>query len=426
MKGDLAAHMMAVLGGHKLRGKKTERVIVIRPFSGTHVVELQLLKGDASIDPLTHAQALAEVFEGATDGLGIRQAAATRILFALAIEQNLTLQELRVLLLDRNALRARGERSTIPDVRLFIRHRLDREAAATLDGLAARADILLSVRAIRAALHGPGLVDFRRMFLPGAITILDFSGAPLGADGARRLLASLLLTRVIWAGFDAPGGRKTSTVILADELQEALTPYTERLISRVLTTGRSFGLGLWSCHQSVTQLPSSLASLLAANARIRLLFRTGADDAKAGAEYVPITGRVARAADGRGGPFLSHAEELRLRIAELGKLPTRSFLIADRTAPFSPRIIIAPEFSPPVWDNLPMAVRDEVERGAIGIPRNEALARLEAAEAELGTDPAPAVASEPIAGRPSRRQRTAVLPGASAAPIPKGRRGGMP
>jgi hypothetical protein len=417
MKGELADLTLRALaqlavedgaGGAML----LPRLFVIRPFLGDFLPELQLLAADSSQPVLTQAHAVAETLESSVASLGVRQSGALTMLLALAIEARLSLLDLRWLLYDLDRVVQLAEQSALPEVRLFVRTRLRREASATIDGVGARLDGLLRVGALKGTLAGPGMLDLRRCFAPGSCTVVDFGGAPLGAEGAKRAFASLLLTRLTWAAFDARRTERSSTVVIADEIQEALTSATTHHIERLVTTGRSYGLGLWVVNQSAAQLPTELKTILGTNARFRVIGRSGADDAKMAAEWLPSTGRVVRprlpGEPPRGREFLTAAEELRTRTQELATLPPRRFLVADRLAPFHARYIEAAPFNPPPLTAFPGELVWAIEQGAVGKPRNALIAR--AAELEEH-----AAGSLEHACVPASK-RKAALPGAATTP----------
>ncbi len=369
------------------------RIVTLRFFKGDYLPEWQLLAPQPGISPVVQAHAIAETIEATVGAvMGPHQTIALTWLLALAIEAGLSLLELRWLLYDYDRVLRMAERSAIPEARLYVTTRLGRAAKVTVDGIAARLDAFLRVEAIKAALSGPSMLDLRRCFEPGHLTVLDFGGAPLGAEGGKRALATLAFTRLTWAAFDESRPLHGQSWIVGDEIQEGMTPASIRNVERIVTTGRSFGLGFWSVHQSAAQLPADLQSTLSTNVRFRVVGRSGEADGRYASEWLPRTGVIPRRRLPGTPPserpeFLSESEEERHWVGLLGKLPQRRFLVADQTAPFASRFVTSPTFNPPPWSRIEPRIREAVLRGAWGQPRAELVRRAreieERAAAEL-------------------------------------------
>jgi hypothetical protein len=267
-----------------------------------------------------------------------------------------------------------------------------------VDGIGSRLDAILRVEAARAVLAGPGTLDLRSCFRPGSVTLLDYSGEGMGAESAKRALAEVALRYLSFAIFDTRRPRDASTIICADEIQEALTPATTRMLARWITTSRAFSASLVSIHQSTVQLPRDFLTLLATNVRLRAIGRSGREDASASVEFLPRTGRVPRTRLPGDPPaarpeFLSRAEEAEFRAAQVANLQQRHFFLTDRLAPFATREVIAPNFQAPELDRLPPALLDRLLRGNAGVPREELLRRARDVEerviASVSDAPAP-------------------------------------
>lgn len=392
MQGFLGDMVLRALGDVLVRSAPQQaerilsRLLVAQFFRGSHLPEWQILVRDPSVPIMVQASAVADVLEASVGAvLGSRQEVALTMLLALAIELGLGLQELRALIYDVESLTQLATRSTLPEVRLYILHRLARERAQ-LDGIGARLDLLLRVESARAVLAGPGTLDLRASFRAGSVTIMDFSGEGMGAEAAKRTLAAVALQYLSYAIFDTRRPRDGTTIIVADEMQEALTPATTRMLARWVTTSRAFGASLISIHQSTVQLPREFLTLLSTNIRLRAIGRSGREDAAASTEFLPRTGRVPRTRMPGDPPlarpeFLSRSEEAEFRVNQAANLPQRHTFLTDRLAPFATREIVAPEFDAPELAALPQALRMRLLRGRAGVPRDELLRRARDIEA---------------------------------------------
>jgi hypothetical protein len=358
--------------------------------------------------------------------IGPRQRAMLAAVLAVAIEAGVPMAELPWLLSSPGVVSALAAQSALPSVRLEL-SRFDREPQGSKDGLVARLGTLLRVPALKAVLSGPAPFDMASCFEPGSITVLDFGGADLGARAGVRAMGSLAISALANAAFDPRRRVRGTTMIVVDEPQALMTSVTLGEFERLITLGRSFGAGgLVVVHQGATQLPQELQSVLNTNVPLRVLGRSSERDASASSEWLPRTGRLPRRREGHGrassgAVFMSAGEEERARVAELGRLPARHFLVADRRADFTPRVIRAPEYDPPPWSAIDPAVADAVRRGSVGMPR----ATLEERVREIEARAATRLADErdvPARGRPMPATPPVAGQGARA----RGRRGEVP
>lgn len=411
-----------------------ERVTTIRFFDSPYLPAWQVLSADDGTDPMVQAGSVAEILESVMGrGLGALQQRSLTMAIAVAIEFGLSLVELMWMLLDRAGFSALGAQSRSPQVRHFARGFVN-ESRATVDGLIARIDALLSSPSARAALAGARGISWRTFFEPGRITVVDCGNAPAGSETPARILGALALAQISHATFDSRRVINATTLVVADEVQlAALGASNVGALARILTLGRSFRTQLLVANQSAAQLPAEIRSLLATNAPLRVIGRSGAVDAAAVAEFLPRTGRMRRPrAPGvprfEGPQFLSDAEEQRARVAEVGRLPRAHFVVADARPPGFSRVVRAPDFSPPEWSALDPTIADAVMRGTLGVPRVD----LEAHAREVEERAAHAVEERaeevPVRGRGGRRAAPAApdLPDAVGPRAGRGRRGGVP
>jgi hypothetical protein len=372
-----------------------DRLTVIRPFAGRFAPPLQILERIPGVSPLVQAHALTEIIEGAVSApLGSNQSPSMSSTLAGAIEEGYDLLRYRYAMAnpDGRIWTAIAERSQIPEVRAYLLTKFVREKSPVIDGITSRIDALLRVESLKASFAAEHMVDLRRAYSPGSVTILDFGGADLGAVGPRRASSAVGVKYVTWAAFDPNRSREGFTFIVADEIQSVLSSSISEDVARLITTGRSFGVGFLAAHQGETQLPSDLRSDLSTNIRLRILGRSCEKDAEAASEWLPRTGFVPKRWPFGGMPpdrpeFLSEREEERHWVRRITDLPRRVFLVADRGATFGPRFVETPTFDPPPWDAIDPEIADAVLRGNVARPREELLARArdieERAVAEL-------------------------------------------
>lgn len=421
---DLALRSVAELAAKldpRARQSLLDRLTTLRFHAPEYLVPFQILAPIRGLDPLAQAAVVAEILEAVVGrGIGARQESTLTKGLAGAISGRKNLVEFRYAIEDRRALAALLAQSPIPEVRRDA-GRIARESQSSIDGLASRVDLLLRSPGTKAMLAAEGAIDFASCFLPGSVTIIDASTSPA--------LGAIILAYLTNALF-APGRRvRGKTLIVADEIQSAaMNPSNVRCLEKILTQGRSFGAaGLISCHQSVGQLPTEIRSMLSTNIALRVVGRSGADDAKLAAEFLPRSGRVPKPRlPGVPPPerpeFLSMAEEERHHVEALARLPRRHFLVADRREAFQPRIIRAASFDPPTLDRLPPAIVDAVLRGRSGRPRDELLRNVRELEERLLADESSEAidgSSEPATTTPLRRRSGAATRATkSAKPLP--------
>lgn len=364
------------------------RLLTAQFFRGKTLPEWNFLAPSPHVPALVQASAIAEVLENSLGALGGRQETAFSMLLGLAVEQGLPINALRLLLTQPAALQTLARRSAEPLITSYIEHRFARESAATIDGLGSRIDRLLSLDAgIRGSFAGPGTIDFAHCFAAGAVSVFDLAGTPLGAEGARRVIAALIIQYLAFAAVSSARVIRGHTIIVLDEAQLGFTPATVRTLETLLTTVRQFRVGLHFVNQSLVQVPREFQQLLNTNLRWRFLGRSGAEDGHLSRAFLPRTGRVARPRPPFGPPperteFLSRSEEEASRIDALGRMPARHFLATENEAPFGTREIIASAFDPPAWETFPPDLRRALEAGATGVPRSELIERGRRIEAE--------------------------------------------
>jgi hypothetical protein len=122
--------------------------------------------------------------------------------------------------------------------------------------------------------------DLRSVFLGRKILLVNVAKGQLGAEAAQ-LLGALVLSS-LWQTVQersriAPE-RRHPVMVFIDEFQDYLHLPTD--LAEALTQARGLGVGFTLAHQHLGQLQPSIRSAVLANARSRICFQLGSDDAK--------------------------------------------------------------------------------------------------------------------------------------------------
>lgn len=131
-------------------------------------------------------------------------------------------------------------------------------------------------------------LDFDDVFASGKVVLVSLAKGLLG-DDASRLLGSLVVAR-IWQATLAraamPAADRKPLFLYIDEVQDYLRLGDS--VGDLLAQARGLGLGLVAAHQHLGQLPSPLRTAVLSNARTKVVWQTGADDARLMArEFAP-------------------------------------------------------------------------------------------------------------------------------------------
>ena len=96
--------------------------------------------------------------------------------------------------------------------------------------------------------------------------------------GAADLLGSLLMAKIQMAAFsraDLPRNKRTPFYLYIDEFQN----FASESFSVILSEARKYGLSLIMAHQTLSQIPDELRSLILGNSGIQVYFRINRQDA---------------------------------------------------------------------------------------------------------------------------------------------------
>jgi hypothetical protein len=129
--------------------------------------------------------------------------------------------------------------------------------------------------------------NFETALSRGQVVLVPLAKGLLG-EGAAGLLGALVLAQLWQAALgrtrQSASGRPLVAVYV-DEVQDYLGLPTS--VADMLAQGRGLGIGVTIAHQHLGQLPRSIQQAVLANAASRVVFRTGADDARVLARDLP-------------------------------------------------------------------------------------------------------------------------------------------
>jgi type IV secretory pathway TraG/TraD family ATPase VirD4 len=113
------------------------------------------------------------------------------------------------------------------------------------------------------------------------VLLVTLNSGLLGRDAAQ-LLGSLIVAQLWQAGLQRvsiPQDKRRPVMVTIDEVQDFLRLPVD--IGDMLAQARGLGIGLTLAHQHLGQLSTELKAGVLANARSRVMFRLGRDDARA-------------------------------------------------------------------------------------------------------------------------------------------------
>jgi len=122
--------------------------------------------------------------------------------------------------------------------------------------------------------------DLRQVFTERKVLLVNLAKGAMGAESAS-LLGSLVLAQLWQTTLERqaiPAERRHPTMVYVDEFQDYLHLPTD--LADVLAQARGLGVGLTLAHQHLAQLTPSVRAGVLANARSRVVFQTGDDDAR--------------------------------------------------------------------------------------------------------------------------------------------------
>ena len=383
----LPLHLMSL--DHQFRQQLLKKIIVIDPFSSTALPPLNLLKPETGVSPEVQAVEISltigEMLETG-DRLGVRMLYVLKNLIMIGIEANLTLIQVRELILNEGFRNSIAPRLS-PANREWLFVRLDKEPHATKYSLLARLDGLLMLEQTRLALSADTCVNFAGELTQPAVIIVDLGNPPAGAEPQVKLYGSLLFGRLGRAIFSRPVGNHSLPVYtIIDEFQDLLRNDQATLLERLITQARWKKVGFFLTHQSPAQIEAvstSLLKIMRQNVTLEAHFRSDPDSVRHLVHMLPTTGRRRRilrpweAAPTTTANMLMSPTEERQELAEdLCRLPQRYFWLNLKQPAWwgSPRLIKSPfvdftQMNKGV-QTIPAGILKTCNQGVLSVPIN--------------------------------------------------------
>jgi hypothetical protein len=279
-KGDLIDDVLRRIPEHRRAD-----VVLIDPSDKQAVVGLNPLAGDRSSE--LKADQLLAVFRGLWESFwGPRTSDILHVsLLSLAMTPGMSLAALPLLLTDpgfrRQIVGGLDEPLVLQPAWARFEAMSEAERSVSIEPVLRRVRPLLARAGLRAIFgQAEPRFDVRRAFVDRRIVLVSLGKGLLGPESAA-LLGSLLISSIWQAAqmrTQLPQERRSLACIYVDEMADYLNLPTD--IGDALVQSRSLGVSWTLAHQHLGQLPGGLKAALMANARSRVVFQLGPDDAR--------------------------------------------------------------------------------------------------------------------------------------------------
>lgn len=148
-----------------------------------------------------------------------------------------------------------------------------------------KATSLLAVPTLRQILGGRDPVDLKKLLdTKGRVLLVSLAGDELFRSA--EMMGSLVIssvTREIMARVNVPEGERNPVAMYCDEFENMASEAFESLVAE----SRRFHCSFTAGHQTASQLPPRLRSVIRNNAGVQVFFQLGSDDARVAAAELP-------------------------------------------------------------------------------------------------------------------------------------------
>ena len=304
----------------------SEKVILIDPTDSDFTVTFNPLEKIPNVQVAEKVNELIGAFRKIwKDSWGVRMEDLLRNSLISLAEAELTLVELPYFLTRRSFRKAVLKKVNHPVAKEYFERfdtLTDRGQVSWVQPVMNKINSFFSDERIRQMFsHTKSSFNLREVMDEGKILLVKLDKGKL--KGSADLLGSLLLVEIQMAAFsrsDLPQSKRYPFYLYIDEFQN----FASESFSTVLSEARKYGLSLIMAHQTLSQVPSELKSLILGNTGIQVYFRLSRQDAqllaKEGFEY---SGYEVKTMYNLYPKFWSYLEEWEHKIEELQSLPPR-------------------------------------------------------------------------------------------------------
>jgi len=311
----------------------SEKVVLIDPTDSDFTVTFNPLEKIPNVQIAEKVNELIGAFRKIwKDSWGVRMEDLLRNSLISLGEAELTLAELPCFLTRRSFRKAVLEKVNHPVAKEYFERfdsLTDRGRVSWVQPVMNKINSFFSDERIRQMFsHTKSSFNLREVMDEGKILLVKLDKGKLKASAD--LVGSLLLAKIQMAAFsrsDIPRSKRSPFYLYIDEFQN----FASESFSTVLSEARKYGLSLIMAHQTLSQVPSELKSLILGNTGIQVYFRLSRQDAqllaKEGFEY---SGYGVKTMYNLYPKFWSYLEEWEHKIEELQSLSPRCCYIKHK------------------------------------------------------------------------------------------------
>jgi len=362
----------------------TERVILIDPSDSKYTVTFNPLEKIPNVSASEQANELVSSFKKIwSDSWGVRMEDLMRNSLISLGEAGCILTDLPLFLTDRAVRRSVLDKVNHSVAKNYFKRfdsLTDRSQVSWVEPVMNKINAYFSDERIRQIFSSQkSSFNLRKIIDEKKILLIKLDKGKL-KDSAD-LLGSLLMAKIQIAAFsrtDIPQSKRSPFYLYIDEFQN----FANESFSVVLSEARKYGLSLIMSHQSLSQIPSELRSLILGNTGIQVYFRLNRQDSQVLAkEAFQYSGYEVKYISSFRPKFWTLGEEWEHYVEELQDFPNRTCYVKHKIE--GGIIPIYTEGVEPAWEVLGME-EDEYHKYLKKVPfgRNYLISKEDALSSE--------------------------------------------